>query len=195
MVWAKASEIGCAIAECSSDLYSYFYHYFYYYYLHQYHYYRSGSENKVYIGDNPETYKGPIYFLVCNYGTGVPEDPFHAVHQYRPYLRGLPCHYCPKEYPSCDYRPYYYHYPPPYGPDISGYASTQVYGDTGTSVDGSGIGSGIDGSGIDATRVSTQGYGDDIDDSTIDASRAPTRVYGGIGGPSIAGLCCMYNVI
>ena len=85
MVWSKACEVGCAIAQCEG---------------------LQDNFNRFYGRGLPSGYDGPLYLLVCIYGAGYPEnmeDMFYVKH---PYRAGSPCSECPPLYPLCQPNPY-----------------------------------------------------------------------------------------
>ena len=87
MVWSKACEVGCAIAECSG-LYEHYNRFYGNYYNHN------------------DYYEGPLYLLVCIYGARYPEDDEDMFYIHHPYRAGQPCHDCPRQYPLCDPNPF-----------------------------------------------------------------------------------------
>ena len=85
MVWSKACEVGCAIAECSG-LQEHF--------------------NRFYGRGRHSDYHGPLYLLVCIYGAGYPENMEDMFYFKHPYRAGTPCSECPPRYPLCDSNPF-----------------------------------------------------------------------------------------
>ena len=85
MVWSKACEVGCAIAECSG-LQEHF--------------------NTFYGQGRHSDYDGPLYLLVCIYGAGYPENMEDMFYFKHPYRAGPPCDECPPLYPLCQPNPF-----------------------------------------------------------------------------------------
>ena len=104
MVWSKACEVGCAIAECSGL---------------QRHFQR------FYGRGHPSDYDGPLYLLVCIYGAGYPENTEDMFYFKHPYRAGPPCRDCPPLYPLCQPNPFV-------SPEVHGDNEFEVQGDSTT---------------------------------------------------------------